>query len=142
MTNADNQSFAFPGWRRPPPSAPADDLAALQIEIAKAQLAQIRSETRHANVLQCVVIIWPWINSSFDKLRHHLATSAWNWSTCQPARSTRSIGLTIRCTGSSAAASSCTGTPSSSVSIDLKESFHTFRVGLAFDLSGFWPGPY
>ena len=37
-------------------------------------------------------------------------------------------------TGSSAAASSCTGSPSSSVSIDLKESFHTFRVGLAFDL--------
>jgi hypothetical protein len=31
-------------------------------------------------------------------------------------------------------ASSCTGTPSSSVSIDLKESFHTFRIGLAFDL--------
>ena len=47
---------------------------------------------------------------------------------------TKTFGLTTRCTGSSAAASSCTGTPSSSVSIDLKESFHTFRVGLAFDL--------
>ena len=40
---------------------------------------------------------------------------------------TKTFGLTTRCTGSSAAASSCTGTPSSSVSIDLKESFHTFR---------------
>jgi outer membrane immunogenic protein len=47
---------------------------------------------------------------------------------------TKTFGLTTRCTGSSAAASSCTGTPSSSVSIDLKESFHTFRIGLAFDL--------
>ena len=47
---------------------------------------------------------------------------------------TKTFGLTTRCTGSSAAASSCTGSPSSSVSIDLKESFHTFRVGLAFDL--------
>ena len=47
---------------------------------------------------------------------------------------TKTFGLTTRCTGSSAVASSCTGTPSSSVSIDLKESFHTFRIGLAFDL--------
>src|SRR3954447_20934257 len=47
---------------------------------------------------------------------------------------TKTFGLTTRCTGSSGAASSCTGSPSSSVSIDLKESFHTFRVGLAFDL--------
>jgi len=47
---------------------------------------------------------------------------------------TKTFGLTTRCTGSSAAASTCTGTPSSSVSIDLKESFHTFRIGLAFDL--------
>ena len=92
-------------------------------------------------MLQCVVIIWPWIDS-------HSINSDITWpprlnrSTCQPARSTRSIGLTIRCTGSSAAASSCTGTPSSSVSIDLKESFHTFRVGLAFDLSGFGRAPY
>jgi outer membrane immunogenic protein len=40
---------------------------------------------------------------------------------------------------------SCSGgcsSPSSSVSIDLKESFHTFRVGLAFDLSGFGKAPY
>jgi outer membrane immunogenic protein len=47
---------------------------------------------------------------------------------------TKTFGLATRCTGSSGAASSCTGTPSSSVSIDLKESFHTFRIGLAFDL--------
>jgi outer membrane immunogenic protein len=32
--------------------------------------------------------------------------------------------------------------PSNSVSIDLKESFHTFRIGLAFDLSGFGKTPY
>ena len=40
---------------------------------------------------------------------------------------------------------SCSGgcsSPSGSVSIDLKESFHTFRVGLAFDLSGFGKAPY
>ena len=43
---------------------------------------------------------------------------------------TKTFGLTTRCTSSAP----CTGTPSSSVSIDLKESFHTFRVGLAFDL--------
>ena len=47
---------------------------------------------------------------------------------------TKTFGLATRCTGSSAAASGCTGSPSSSVSIDLKESFHTFRIGLAFDL--------
>jgi outer membrane immunogenic protein len=47
---------------------------------------------------------------------------------------TKTFGLATRCTGSSGAASSCTGSPSSSVSIDLKESFHTFRIGLAFDL--------
>jgi outer membrane immunogenic protein len=44
-----------------------------------------------------------------------------------------------------ALATSCSGgcaSPSSSVSIDLKESFHTFRVGLAFDLSGFGKAPY
>jgi outer membrane immunogenic protein len=38
--------------------------------------------------------------------------------------------------------SSGCGSPSNSVSIDLKESFHTFRVGLAFDLSGFGKAPY
>jgi hypothetical protein len=47
MTNV----VRFPGWRRSPPLAPADELAALQIEIAKAQRVQMGSETRHANVL-------------------------------------------------------------------------------------------
>jgi outer membrane immunogenic protein len=47
---------------------------------------------------------------------------------------TKTFGLATGCTGSSTPASSCTASPSSSVSINLKESFHTFRVGLAFDL--------
>jgi outer membrane immunogenic protein len=48
---------------------------------------------------------------------------------------TKTFGLATRCTGSpSSPASSCTSSPSSSVSINLKESFHTFRIGLAFDL--------
>ncbi|MGA7489222.1 MAG: outer membrane beta-barrel protein, partial [Xanthobacteraceae bacterium] len=47
---------------------------------------------------------------------------------------TKTFGVATRCTGSSSPASSCTSSPSSSVSINLKESFHTFRVGLAFDL--------
>jgi outer membrane immunogenic protein len=45
---------------------------------------------------------------------------------------TKTFGLATRCTSPSS--SSCTSTPSSSVSIGLKESFHTFRIGLAFDL--------
>jgi outer membrane immunogenic protein len=48
---------------------------------------------------------------------------------------TKTFGLATRCTSSpSSPASSCTSSPSSSVSINLKESFHTFRIGLAFDL--------
>src|SRR5262245_52868569 len=48
---------------------------------------------------------------------------------------TKTFGLATRCTTSpSSPASSCTSSPSSSVSINLKESFHTFRIGLAFDL--------
>jgi outer membrane immunogenic protein len=48
---------------------------------------------------------------------------------------TKTFGLATRCTSSpSSPASTCTSSPSSSVSINLKESFHTFRVGLAFDL--------
>jgi outer membrane immunogenic protein len=43
---------------------------------------------------------------------------------------TKTFGLATTCT----TFSPCTGTTSSSVSINLKESFHTFRVGLAFDL--------
>jgi outer membrane immunogenic protein len=48
---------------------------------------------------------------------------------------TKTFALNTSCSGG------C-GSPSSSVSIDLKESFHTFRVGLAFDLSGFGKAPY
>jgi outer membrane immunogenic protein len=44
---------------------------------------------------------------------------------------TKTFGLATR---SSSPASSCTSSPSGSVSINLKESFHTFRIGLAFDL--------
>jgi outer membrane immunogenic protein len=48
---------------------------------------------------------------------------------------TKTFGLSTACAGASPSpASSCTSSPSSSVSINLKESFHTFRVGLAFDL--------
>src|SRR5262245_26374214 len=45
---------------------------------------------------------------------------------------TKTFGIATSCTSPSS--SPCTSTPSSSVSINLKESFHTFRVGLAFDL--------
>src|SRR5262245_56106080 len=47
---------------------------------------------------------------------------------------TKTFGLATQCVGFSGPASSCTSSPSSSVSINLKESFHTFRIGLAFDL--------
>ena len=47
---------------------------------------------------------------------------------------TKTFGLATTCTGSSSPASTCTSSPSNSVSINLKESFHTFRIGLAFDL--------
>ena len=55
---------------------------------------------------------------------------------------TKNFSFATRCAGSSPSpASSCTSSPSSSVSINLKESFHTFRVGLAVDLDsiGKWP---
>jgi len=48
---------------------------------------------------------------------------------------TKTFALNTSCSGGCAS-------PSSSVSIDLKESFHTFRVGLAFDLSGLGKAPY
>jgi outer membrane immunogenic protein len=54
---------------------------------------------------------------------------------------TKTFGLATTCAGSSQA-SSCTSSPSSSVSINLKESFHTFRVGLAFDLYRLGKAPY
>jgi outer membrane immunogenic protein len=53
----------------------------------------------------------------------------------------KTFGLTTSCTGSSSPPSSCTSSPSSSVTINLKESFHTFRVGLAFELYS-WGNPY
>jgi outer membrane immunogenic protein len=45
---------------------------------------------------------------------------------------TKTFAVATRCTSPST--SSCTATPSGSVSINLKESFHTFRIGLGFDL--------
>jgi outer membrane immunogenic protein len=47
---------------------------------------------------------------------------------------TKNFPLTTSCSGCAS--------PSSNVSIDLKESFHTFRIGLAFDLSNFGKAPY
>jgi outer membrane immunogenic protein len=47
---------------------------------------------------------------------------------------TKTFGLATRCGTPSSSVSTCTSSPSSSVSINLKESFHTFRIGLAFDL--------
>jgi outer membrane immunogenic protein len=54
---------------------------------------------------------------------------------------TKNFALATRCAGSSPA-SSCTASPSSNVSINLKESFHTFRIGLAFDLYSLGKSPY
>jgi outer membrane immunogenic protein len=45
---------------------------------------------------------------------------------------TKTFGLTNTCSGSGGTA--CLSTPSGSVSIGLRESFHTFRVGLGIDL--------
>jgi hypothetical protein len=41
----------FPGRPRPQPIAPHDELAALELELVRAQLAQVRCETRRANAL-------------------------------------------------------------------------------------------
>jgi hypothetical protein len=50
--------ISFPGGRYPPPKATVDaligELAAVEIELARARLAQIRLETRQASVL------WGW----------------------------------------------------------------------------------
>src|SRR5262245_11786101 len=46
----------------------------------------------------------------------------------------KTFALATRCVGFSGPPSTCTASPSSSVTINLKESFHTFRIGLAFDL--------
>jgi outer membrane immunogenic protein len=53
---------------------------------------------------------------------------------------TKTLGLTNTCTG--AGGTGCIATPSGSVSISLRESFHTFRVGLALDLYGLGKAPY
>ena len=45
---------------------------------------------------------------------------------------TKNFGLINTCVG--ATGTSCLASPSGNVSIDLRESFHTFRVGLAIDL--------
>jgi outer membrane immunogenic protein len=62
----------------------------------------------------------------------------WKWSAeyrwTDFGEYTKTFGLATTCTGSSSPASTCTSSPSNSVSINLKESFHTFRIGLAFDL--------
>jgi hypothetical protein len=44
----------FPGGQYAPPVPAVDELTAVQIELARAQIAQIRSETRQAN------IYWTW----------------------------------------------------------------------------------
>jgi hypothetical protein len=46
----------FPGGRPPVPAVDAllDELIAVEIELARARIAQIRSETRQANML------WTW----------------------------------------------------------------------------------
>jgi outer membrane immunogenic protein len=62
----------------------------------------------------------------------------YRWADCGDY--TKTFGLATQCTSPSS--SSCTSTPSSSVSINLKESFHTFRVGLAFDLHSLGKAPY
>jgi outer membrane immunogenic protein len=54
---------------------------------------------------------------------------------------TKNFGLTTTCSSGSSA-SGCTSSPSSGVSIGLRESFHTFRVGLGFDLDSLGKAPY
>ena len=47
----------FPRRVRPQPVAPRDELTALEIELVRARLAQVRSETRQANAFWA----WYWI---------------------------------------------------------------------------------
>jgi hypothetical protein len=54
-SNAMSNVVQFPGGRHPPPKPTVDalvgELAAVEIELARARLAQIHSETRQANAL-------------------------------------------------------------------------------------------
>ena len=47
MTNL----LKFPGRPRPQPQPPRDDLVTLELELVRAKLAQVRTETRYANAL-------------------------------------------------------------------------------------------
>ena len=49
-----NNLIKFPGRPRPQPEAPRDELMALELELVRARLAQIRGEIRQAN------IFWFW----------------------------------------------------------------------------------
>ena len=56
MTNL----IAFPGRRRAPPVPIVDELTALEIELVRARLAQIRSEVRQANIFW----FWFWLRKA------------------------------------------------------------------------------
>jgi hypothetical protein len=50
MTRMSNL-IKFPARSRPQPVSPHEELAALELELVRARLAQVRSETRYANAL-------------------------------------------------------------------------------------------
>ena len=54
---------------------------------------------------------------------------------------TKNFPLATACTGG-APATTCTASPSGGVAISLRESFHTFRVGLGFDLQALGKAPF
>jgi len=54
---------------------------------------------------------------------------------------TKNFPLITACTGG-APVTTCTASPSGGTAISLRESFHTFRVGLAWDLGNFGKAPY
>jgi hypothetical protein len=68
----------FPGRLRPQPLSPTDELTALEIELVRARLSQIRSETRYANTLwfsYCIrkAIFWAvvlWLIAMFASAGH------------------------------------------------------------------------
>ncbi len=55
-------------------------------------------------------------------------------------RYTKTFALASTCSGSGG--TGCLSAPSGGVSISLRESFHTFRVGLGFDLYSLGKAPY